>query len=148
LRLDTLARVPLWRAGLDYQHGTGHGVGSHLNVHEGPQSIGPRCTGAALEVGNVLSNEPGYYEPGAFGIRIENLVLVVEDEKLSRNGDVWHRFENLTLCPIDTRLIDERMLSEEQRSYLNRYHARVRRELSPLLDTAHRKWLRRACQPI
>ncbi len=148
LRLDTLARLPLWRVGLDYQHGTGHGVGAHLNVHEGPQSIGPRCRGASLEVGNVLSNEPGFYQSGSFGIRIENLVLVVEDEQLSRNGQRWHRFENLTLCPIDTRLIDVDMLSPVQRRYLNDYHRTVRRQLSPQLDAAHRRWLAQRCRPI
>jgi Xaa-Pro aminopeptidase len=148
MRLDTLARIPLWQAGLDYQHGTGHGVGAHLNVHEGPQSIGPRCTGAALEVGNVLSNEPGYYEPGAFGIRIENLVMVVEDEKLSKNGQRWHRFENLTLCPIDTRLVRVDMLSADQRKWVNDYHKRVKKELSPQLDTVHRRWLSQRCRTI
>ncbi len=148
LRLDTLARMPLWQAGLDYRHGTGHGVGSHLNVHEGPQSIGPRCTGAALEAGNVLSNEPGYYEDGAYGIRIENLVLVVENTTLGAPGESWLEFETLTLCPIDRRLIAPKLLRPDQKRWLDAYHRRVRRELSPALDRAERRWLAQACRPL
>lgn len=148
LRLDTLARMYLWEAGLDYRHGTGHGVGAHLNVHEGPVSIGPRCSGVALEAGQVLSNEPGYYQDGAFGIRIENLVLVQEDPRLSRKGEPWYCFEDLTLCPIDQRLIEPRLLTEAHRQWLDAYHRRVRTTLSPLLSAADRRWLREACRPL
>lgn len=148
LRLDTLARMHLWQAGLDYRHGTGHGVGAHLNVHEGPQSISPRCSGAALEAGNVLSNEPGYYEDGSHGIRIENLLLVVKDESVSTDGHDWLAFETLTLCPIDTSLIKVPLLYETHRAWLNAYHRRVKAALSPLLDREHRAWLRDRCAPL
>lgn len=148
LRLDTLARMHLWQAGLDYMHGTGHGVGAHLNVHEGPQSIGPRCTGYALEPGNVMSNEPGYYENGSHGIRIENLVLVQPDEKFSTPAAPWLRFETLTLCPIDTALVNVKLLGEAHRTWLNDYHRRVVKELSPLLDKAHVKWLKEKCRAV
>ena len=148
-RLDTLARVALWQAGLDYGHGTGHGVGAYLNVHEGPQSISfGRGLGEPLEPGNIQSNEPGYYEPGKFGIRIENLVEVVEDPRASRNGRPFLAFETLTLCPIDTRLIEPTLLTSEERGWLNRYHARVLRELGSSLDPAERRWLRAACAKI
>ena len=148
LRLDTLARMHLWQAGLDYMHGTGHGVGAHLNVHEGPQSIGPRCQGAAIEPGNVMSNEPGYYEDGSHGIRIENLVLAVEDEEVSTQDRPWLRWETLTLCPIDVSLIKTSLLGEAHRKWLNAYHRRVVRELAPRLDAEHTRWLRRRCQAI
>lgn len=149
MRLDSLARLPLWEAGLDYNHGTGHGVGSYLNVHEGPQAISPsRCTGVPLEEGNVQSNEPGFYQDGAYGIRIENLILAVRDEVLSRNGHVFLKFETLTQCPIDTRLVDVRMLSADERTWLNDYHGQVRRVLSPRLGRDDRRWLKAACAPI
>lgn len=148
-RLDTLARASLWQAGLDYAHGTGHGVGAYLNVHEGPQSISfSRGLDAPLEVGNIQSNEPGFYEPGQFGIRIENLVEVVEDRELSGPGGRFLRFDTLTLCPIDTRLVARGALTAEERRWLNAYHARVRRELGPHLGRAERRWLRRACAEI
>lgn len=148
IRLDTLARLPLWEAGLDYNHGTGHGVGSFLNVHEGPQSISHnRDTGWPLEPGNVLSNEPGYYEPGAYGIRIENLVVVQPDTALS-NGQPWYHFETITMCPIDTRLVDQGLLSPEDRRWLNDYHKVVYKKVSPLLDGADKAWLRKACAAI
>lgn len=148
LRLDTLARMYLWEAGLDYRHGTGHGVGAHLNVHEGPMAIGPRCSGVSIVEGNVISNEPGYYEDGAFGIRIENLLLVQDAEKLSRNGERWYHFEDLTLCPIDQRLIEPSLLSDAHRKWLDEYHRRVRRTLSPLLGVDDRRWLKEACRPL
>lgn len=148
LRLDTLARMHLWEAGMDYRHGTGHGVGAHLNVHEGPVSIGPRCTGVPLEAGQVLSNEPGYYEDGAYGIRIENLVLVCEDEKFSSAHERWYRFEDLTLCPIDQRLIEPSLLGSAHRKWLDDYHRRVQKTLSPLLGAADRRWLKEACRPL
>lgn len=146
MRLDTLARLPLWEAGLDYHHGTGHGVGSYLNVHEGPQSISSgRCNGVPLEPGNVQSNEPGFYRDGAYGIRIENLMVVEEDEDLTGDYGQFLRFHTLTLCPIDHRLVDARMLSPEEIRWWNDYHRRVRRTLSPYLGTADRRWLREAC---
>ncbi len=148
-RLDTLARVALWQAGLDYGHGTGHGVGAYLNVHEGPQAISfGRGLSEPLEPGNIQSNEPGYYEPGKFGIRIENLIEVVEDSGLSRNGRSFLRFETLTLCPIDTRLVEPALLTSDECSWLNRYHARVLRELGPSLEREDRSWLRRVCARI
>ena len=148
VRLDTLARQPLWEIGLGYNHGTGHGVGSFMNVHEGPQSIGTRATNASLEPGNLLSNEPGFYEEGAYGIRIENLILVVEDPSRSRNGTRFHRFETVTLCPIDTRLVKPRLLTAAERKWLNDYHREVRKKLSPHLDRETKRWLSAACRPI
>ena len=123
-------------------------LGAFLNVHEGPQSISFGRGGEALEPGNIQSNEPGYYEPGRFGIRIENLIEVVEDEKLSRGDRRFLRFETLTLCPIDTRLVEPGLLSPEEVRWLDGYHARVRRELSPLLDPVARRWLKRACARV
>ncbi|NKC16303.1 MAG: M24 family metallopeptidase [Gammaproteobacteria bacterium] len=147
-RLDTLARQYLWQAGLDYNHGTGHGVGAYLNVHEGPQSISPRSQAVALEAGNIQSNEPGYYEPGRFGIRIENLVEVIEDEATAASVRPMQALATLTLCPIDTKPIDRKLMSDAEFKWLNGYHRRVRRELSPLLDGPCKRWLQRACAPI
>lgn len=146
VRLDTLARLPLWSVGLDYGHGTGHGVGAFLNVHEGPQSISVRGT-VALEPGNILSNEPGFYEPGAYGIRIENLVLVSEAD-FQPNGTPFYRFETLTQCPIDTRLIDRHLLDEGERRWLNDYHKGVYRTLAPMLAPADKRWLKKATAAI
>jgi Xaa-Pro aminopeptidase len=150
MRLDTLARMHLWTDGRDYNHGTGHGVGSYLSVHEGPQSISPlRCKGAALEKGNILSNEPGYYATGKYGIRIENLVLVVQDDKLSQQDRPWFAFETLTLCPIDTSLLDVSLLTSQERQWLNDYHKRVAKTLMPLLgDAGDRRWLKSACKAV
>ena len=145
-RLDTLARAALWRSGRDYAHGTGHGVGAYLNVHEGPQSISHRSTGVPLEPGNVQSNEPGYYEPGEFGIRIENLVEVVKDETLAPRD--FLRFDTLTLCPIEKRLIAPELLSAEERGWLDAYHARVLETIGPGLDRDERTWLKGACAPL
>ena len=146
IRLDTLARLPLWEAGLDYGHGTGHGVGVFLNVHEGPPSISVRGH-AALEPGNILSNEPGYYEAGAYGIRIENLVLVTEAD-VRMNGTPFYRFDTLTLCPIDTRLVEPKLLGIEEKRWLNEYHKTVASTLSPLLAPADKRWLRNATKAI
>lgn len=148
VRLDTLARQPLWEVGLGYNHGTGHGVGFFMNVHEGPQSIGTRATGAALEPGNLLSNEPGYYEEGEYGIRIENLMLVVEDASLSCNGTRFHRFETVSRCPIDTRLLLPKLLTADERAWLNAYHRDVRKKLSPHLEPDARRWLAAACRAV
>ncbi|MEM7406822.1 MAG: aminopeptidase P family protein [Pseudomonadota bacterium] len=147
-RLDTFARQFLWQAGLDYGHGTGHGVGAYLNVHEGPQSISPRSQDIPLEIGNVQSNEPGYYAPGEYGIRIENLIEVVRDDGVSNAAGETFRFDILTLCPIDTRLIDMRLVTTDEADWLNAYHRRVRTTLSPMLAAAERRWLKRACAPL
>jgi len=145
-RLDTLARAALWRSGRDYAHGTGHGVGAFLNVHEGPQSISHRSTSAPLEPGNIQSNEPGYYEPGEFGIRIENLVEVVRDEALAPHD--FLRFDTLTLCPVEKRLVDPGLLAADEREWLDAYHARVLDTLGPDLDRDERAWLEGACAPL
>ncbi len=148
-QLDTVSRLPLWEIGKTFMHGTGHGVGAYLNVHEGPQAISYyRCTGVPLMTGMVVSNEPGYYEAGEFGIRVENLVYVTPDDETADNELPFLRFENLTLCPIDRRLILEDMLSQTERAYLNTYHARVFEELSPMLDEDDKKWLHLATAPI
>jgi Xaa-Pro aminopeptidase len=148
-QIDVLARLALWAAGLDYAHGTGHGVGAYLNVHEGPQAISPtRCIGIPLEEGNILSNEPGFYKEGEYGIRIENLILTVRDEELSRADAPFLRFEPITLCPIERRLIDPALLDEPERQWLNDYHRRVREELSPELIPLEQSWLEWATEPI
>ncbi len=144
IRLDTLARTALWDAGLDYGHGTGHGVGAFLNVHEGPQSISVRGM-AHIEAGNVLSNEPGFYRAGAYGIRIENLVVVTEAPV--GEGD-FLCFETLTLCPIDTRLIERRLLDANEVAWLNGYHRTVYKTLAPLVPAADRRWLKQATRAL
>ena len=148
-RLDSFARRALWDAGLDYGHGTGHGVGAYLNVHEGPQSISHgRGFAFPLEVGNVQSNEPGYYEPGQFGIRLENLLEVVHDEELSRPGRDFLRFATLTLVPIDKRLIELSLLDGRERQWLNQYHQRVLQTLSGYLEKAEQAWLREVTRAL
>ncbi|MGB0684117.1 MAG: aminopeptidase P family protein [Magnetovibrionaceae bacterium] len=146
-QLDVLARHALWMDGVDYDHGTGHGVGSYLSVHEGPQRISKAGGGQALVPGMILSNEPGYYKTDAFGIRIENLVLVRED---SRDGDerVFYAFETLTLAPIDRRLIQADGLSPTERDWVDSYHIQVRQALSDHLDPESRAWLKAATRPI
>ena len=146
-QLDALARRPLWEAGLDYDHGTGHGVGSFLSVHEGPQRIAKTASMVALRPGMILSNEPGYYRAGAYGIRIENLVVVEEDEE-GPDGRRFYRFRTLTRAPIDRRLIVVEMLEPEERRWLDQYHARVFEDLAPLVDERTRDWLRRMTRPI
>jgi Xaa-Pro aminopeptidase len=145
-QLDSLARQFLWQAGLDFDHGTGHGVGSYLSVHEGPARISKLGT-TALKRGMILSNEPGYYKTDAFGIRIENLELVMPTE-IDGASRPMNAFETLTLAPIDRRLIDLSMLTERERTWLNDYHARVRREVCPLLDEATRVWFDAATEPL
>lgn len=142
--LDVLARRALWDAGLDYAHGTGHGVGTYLGVHEGPQGISKRGQGEELAPGMVLSNEPGYYKEGAYGIRIENLITVVDAP--APKGAELHMlgFEPLTLAPIDKSLIDTNLLSQDELTWLNAYHARVAEQLSPGLEPDARKWLEQA----
>ncbi|MDX1401521.1 MAG: aminopeptidase family protein P, partial [Kiloniellales bacterium] len=146
-QLDSLARYPLWLEGMDFDHGTGHGVGSYLSVHEGPQRISKIPNSVALEPGMILSNEPGYYKNGRFGIRIENLVLV-KDEGESPDGRGMRAFETLTLAPIDLRLVITDLLSEEERNWVNSYHAQVRESHLPALDAEEKDWLRQVTAPL
>ena len=146
-QLDVLARAPLWAEGRDFDHGTGHGVGSYLGVHEGPQRIAK--TGAtALVPGMIVSNEPGYYQAGAFGIRTENLLVVCEAEGVSRDGRKFLEFETITLAPIDRRLIDSALLTSSERAWLNAYHAHVLTEIGPALDGPTLAWLEEATAPL
>jgi Xaa-Pro aminopeptidase len=147
--LDALARAPIWAAGIDYGHGTGHGVGYFLNVHEGPQGITPHLAPDALtamEPGMITSNEPGIYRPGQWGVRIENLVATVP----ASTGDFGEflRFETLTLCPIDRRCIDAGLLREDERAWLDGYHRTVRERLAPLLTGPALDWLVRFTAPL
>ncbi len=145
--LDALARAALWRVGLDYDHGTGHGVGSYLAVHEGPMGIARTARPVPLASGMVLSNEPGYYLPGSYGIRIENLELVVPAEFADATRP-FLRFETLTLAPYDRRLIAPGLLSAAQLAQVNAYHARVRAALAPELEEPARAWLVEATAPL
>lgn len=144
VQLDTLARRALWMAGLNYGHGTGHGIGHYLCVHEGPASIAIRFPNEVLQPGMVLSNEPGYYKDGEYGIRIENLLYVAEDK--DRPG--FLKFENLTMCPIDLRLIEVALLTAGERKYLNDYHARVRKVLGSKLRGPAKTWLYKMTRAI
>ena len=147
--LDALARYPLWLAGQDYDHGTGHGVGAFLSVHEGPQRIS-RISDVVLQPGMILSDEPGYYRPGAFGIRIENLI-VVRPEDPPPGGDPqrrWLSFETLTLVPFDRRLIVAEMLDAGERDWIDAYHARVLAEIGPRVDAETGAWLAAACAAL
>ena len=146
--LDALARAPLWAAGLDYDHGTGHGVGSYLGVHEGPQRIAKAPSTVALKPGMIVSNEPGYYKTGAYGIRIENLQFVTGPADIDGGERPMLGFEFLTLAPYERRLINEIMLSDEEREQINAYHARVLAEIGPLVEPGVAAWLETACEPI
>ena len=146
-QLDSFARQFLWSHGLDFDHGTGHGVGSYLSVHEGPARISKLGT-TALRRGMILSNEPGYYKAGAYGIRIENLVLVVEAAAVPDAEKPLNAFETLTLAPIDRRLIVANMLTPEETEWLDGYHVRVAQTLSPLVDAETRAWLAAATRPL
>ncbi|MFO0991737.1 MAG: aminopeptidase P family protein [Hyphomicrobiales bacterium] len=146
-QIDILARLPLWMAGLDYDHGTGHGVGSFLSVHEGPARIN-KSDRTTLEPGMILSNEPGFYKQDHFGIRIENLLLVREAEPIEGGERPMHWFETLTLCPIDRRLIEPAIMSADEIAWLDAYHARVRREIGPALEGRDLAWLEAACKPL
>ncbi len=145
--LDALARSALWKAGLDYDHGTGHGVGSYLSVHEGPARIA-KANHVALQPGMIMSNEPGYYKEGHFGIRIENLLLIKKEEPIEGGDRPMMGFETLTLCPIERKMIDARLLTREELDWLDNYHARVWRELRPIVDGPAANWLTKACAPI
>ncbi len=151
-QLDSFARRPLWEAGCDYAHGTGHGVGAFLAVHEGPQRISPVGSSQSggdepLQAGMILSNEPGYYKPGEYGIRIENLVLVVEKDVPGADKEMLG-FETLTFVPIDQRLIDASMLSDRELDWLNEYHAEVLALIGPQLSGEDKSWLQRQCAPL
>ncbi len=149
--LDAIARRPLWEAGLDFDHGTGHGVGAFLSVHEGPAAFARAAANVPLKEGMILSDEPGFYRPGHYGIRIENLLLVRRDETVEA-AKPWYRFEALTLVPFERRLIAAEGLSAAERATVDAYHARVLAEIGPLLDAAGDAatgaWLDRTCAPL
>ncbi len=147
VQIDTMARMPLWSAGLDFDHGTGHGVGAYLGVHEGPASLSKRGT-VALEPGMILSNEPGYYREGDFGIRIENLVLVTPPAVPEGGEREMLGFETLTLAPIDLRLVDPALMRDDEIAWLDAYHARVYDALYPLVDETTRDWLERTTAKV
>jgi Xaa-Pro aminopeptidase len=142
-QLDILARQPLWNAGLDYAHGTGHGVGTYLGVHEGPQSVAKKAPWVPLQPGMILSNEPGFYVEGEYGIRIENLVVVRDSETVG-----MLEFETLTLAPIDRRLVDTSLMTSAELDWLNDYHETVWQTLSPRLSESDAMWLREATTPL
>ena len=151
-QIDALARQYLWEGGVDYAHGTGHGVGSFLGVHEGPQRIakpagGQAGTGQALIAGMILSNEPGYYKQDAFGIRIENLVLTVEKD-IEGAESTFLGFETLTFVPLDRTLIARDLLTQSETAWVDEYHAKVRNLLVPQLDGEDRAWVERHTQPL
>ena len=142
--LEAFARRALWQVGLDYDHGTGHGVGSYLSVHEGPASLSRAGRVVPLAPGMILSDEPGYYEPGAYGIRLENLLLVQPADGLGARKP-FLCFETLTLAPFDPKLIEPGLLTTEERAWLDQYHARVLAEVGPNLRSEAREWLERTC---
>ncbi|GGL07558.1 aminopeptidase P family protein [Caulobacter rhizosphaerae] len=146
--IDAFARAALWSHGLDYDHGTGHGVGVYLGVHEGPQRISKAPNTIALQPGMIVSNEPGYYKDGEYGIRIENLEVVMPAEAVGTGDRPMHRFHALTLAPIDRRLVDKSLLSPEEIAQFDAYHARVVREIGPLVDGEIRAWLEAVCAPL
>jgi Xaa-Pro aminopeptidase len=146
--LDALARLALWSGGFDYDHGTGHGVGSYLGVHEGPQRIAKPANSQALLPGMIVSNEPGYYKVGHYGIRIENLQVVTPTANIVGGERAMLGFESLTMAPIDTRLVDVAMLTAQERDWLNAYHAEVLAKVGPLVPADVKAWLVAACQKI
>ena len=146
-QIDAFARAALWQVGLDYDHGTGHGVGSYLSVHEGPHRISKAPSAVPLQPGMIVSNEPGYYKTDAYGIRIENLVTVVPVEVPGAERSMLG-FETLTLAPIDRSAIDLALLTPGERAWLDAYHARVRAEIGPLIDEEARRWLEAATRPL
>ncbi|MBU4435521.1 MAG: aminopeptidase P family protein [Alphaproteobacteria bacterium] len=146
--IDAFARAALWAHGLDYDHGTGHGVGVYLGVHEGPQRISKAPNTIALQPGMIVSNEPGFYKDGEYGIRIENLEVVMPAEGIAGGERPMHRFEALTLAPIDRRLVDKALLSAEEIAQFDAYHARVLREIGPRVDAEVRAWMEQACAPL
>ena len=146
--LDSFARRPLWEIGLDFDHGTGHGVGCFLGVHEGPQRIAKRGGGVPLNAGMVISNEPGFYKEGSFGIRIENLEVVRDLKRENSGNSQMLGFESLTLAPIDRSLVVISMLDEKELSWLEEYHKRVLEAVGPLVDGSTLAWLKKACLPL
>jgi Xaa-Pro aminopeptidase len=142
-QLDILARQYLWQEGLDYDHGTGHGVGSYLSVHEGPQRISKGASTVALQAGMIISNEPGYYKEGKYGIRIENLVTVIERPDLDADGRKFYGFDTITRVPFDNRLIDESLLTDFEKKWLDNYHKKVLDDLSAMLDKDVKAWLKK-----
>jgi len=146
--IDAFARRSLWEAGLDYDHGTGHGVGSFLSVHEGPQNISKRPVLQTLKPGMICSNEPGYYKTGAYGIRIENLVVVTPAKDIAGGERKMMEFETITLAPIDLNLVEPKLLSDEEREWLNAYHSRVRDVIAPKVDGETSAWLATATRAI
>jgi Xaa-Pro aminopeptidase len=146
-QLDALARYALWQAGLDYDHGTGHGVGAYLSVHEGPQRISKMANNVALQPGMIVSNEPGYYKTDAYGIRIENLVAVRE-ARIDGADRRYLEFETLTLAPIDLACIEPSLLTDTERQWLNDYHRRVHETVGSQVDEATRAWLAEATRAI
>ncbi|TCS14588.1 aminopeptidase P family protein [Caulobacter sp. BK020] len=146
--IDAFARAALWSHGLDYDHGTGHGVGVYLGVHEGPQRISKAPNTIALQPGMIVSNEPGYYKDGEYGIRIENLEVVMPAEPVGTGDRPMHRFHALTLAPIDRRLVDKSLLSPEEIAQFDAYHARVVREIGPRVEPEVRAWLEEVCAPL
>ena len=146
--IDAFARAALWSHGLDYDHGTGHGVGVYLGVHEGPQRISKAPNTIALQPGMIVSNEPGYYKDGEYGIRIENLEVVMPAEAVGAGDRPMHRFHALTLAPIDRRLVDKSLLSPEEIAQFDAYHARVVKEIGPLVEPEIRAWLEEVCGPL
>ncbi len=149
IQLDTLARKALWDIGLNYGHGTGHGVGAFLGVHEGPQGISfYRGIGVPLELGMLCSNEPGFYKEGEYGFRVENLIFVVKDEDKSTDDFEFYKFENVTYCPIDLGLIDKSLLSADEIQFINDYHKKVHEKLSPHLEGVELSWLTKAARPL
>ena len=149
-QLDVIARQPLWDVGLDFEHGTGHGVGAYLGVHEGPHRIAKRFADVPFQPGMIVSNEPGYYKEGEFGIRIENLEVVRAAPNItsSNDGREMLEFESLTLAPIDLALIEPSIMTQKEISWLNRYHARVLKTIGPLVDSKTAAWLKEATQPL
>jgi Xaa-Pro aminopeptidase len=147
-QLDALARLPLWMQGFDYDHGTGHGVGSYLGVHEGPQRIAKAVNSQPLLTGMILSNEPGYYREGHWGIRIETLQVVTEPTAIPGGERPMHGFEQLTLAPLDRKLIEVDLLSPDERAYVDAYHAEVLAKVGPLLDGEVKDWLGAQCAPL
>jgi Xaa-Pro aminopeptidase len=141
MQLDVLARQFIWREGQNFLHGTGHGVGHFLNVHEGPQSIRMNYNPAPLQPGMLTSNEPGLYKAGRYGIRTENLILTVLD-KTTEDGNEYYAFETLTLCPIDLKLIDWSLMSEEEIQWLQEYHRTLFDKISPFLTKYDEIWLK------
>jgi len=147
-QIDALARLPLWMQGFDYDHGTGHGVGSYLGVHEGPQRIAKAVNSQPLLTGMILSNEPGYYREGHWGIRIETLQVVTAPEPIPGGERPMHGFEQLTLAPLDRKLIDTALLTPDERAYVDAYHAEVWTKVGPLMDGEAKAWLEMACAPL